>query len=47
MCLLSFVFIQVYVIGNQRKVEESSVKFTGPEKMELSLNIQYKISHGV
>lgn len=26
---------------------ETSVNSTGPEKMELSLNIQYKISCGV
>lgn len=44
MCL--FCFIQVYVIGNERKDEESRVNSTGSGKMEFSLNIRHKISCG-
>lgn len=42
-----FVSIQVYVIGNERKDEESLGNSTGSEKMELSLNRRHKISCGV
>lgn len=45
MCL--FCFIQVDVIGNERKEEESPVNSTGSVKMEWSLNIGHKISCGV
>lgn len=46
MCLFFFFFspIQVCVIGNEGKDDESPVNSTGSENMELSLKIDIKFN---